>query len=251
MLNETVKTNSEHDLFVKYRATGDVALRDEIVEKYVYIAEIIAKKFTKNNRTYNNGIDYDDVYQVACLGLIYAADRFDPDVGVKFSSFATPTIIGEVRRYFRDKGFFIRVPNRLYEIFRKAERIKRSGQVDTIQEMARVLRVSEDTIREAYKTGDAAFVKSFESEILGDDDNIALIDTLGTDDSSFLVIENSDFIEYCKKQLTEDEREFVKLRYYDELNQKNIGEIMGMSQMQVSRFEKKLLKKLRSVYFGD
>lgn len=251
MFNEALKYDNEYDLFMEYKKTGSIELRDDIVEKYVYIAEIIAKKFIKNNRSYNNGIDYDDVYQVACLGLIYAADRFNPEVGVKFASFATPTIIGEVRRYFRDKGFFIRVPNRLYEIFRKAERIKRSGQGATIQEMARVLGVSEDTIKEAYKTGDAAFVKSFESEVMGDDDSIALIDTLGTDDSSFLVIENSDFIEYCKKQLTDDEQEFVKLRYYDELNQKTIGERMGMSQMQVSRFEKKLLKKLRSVYFGD
>lgn len=250
-MNTAPKFRDESELFNEYRRTGDTKLRDIIVEKYVYIAEIIAKKFVKNNRSYNNGIDYDDVYQVACLGLIYAADRFDPDKGVKFASFATPTIIGEVQRYFRDKGFFIRVPNRLYEIFRKAERIKRSGGGSTMQEMARILGVSESTIKEAYKTGDAAFVKSFESEVLGEDDGIALIDTLGTEDSSFLVIENSDFIEYCTKQLTETEREFVELRYYDELNQKTIGEKMGMSQMQVSRFEKKVLKKLRSVYFGD
>lgn len=250
-MNTAPKFRDETELFSEYRDTGDTKLRDIIVEKYVYIAEIIAKKFVKNNRSYNNGIDYDDVYQVACLGLIYAADRFDPDKGVKFASFATPTIIGEVQRYFRDKGFFIRVPNRLYEIFRKAERIKRSGGGSTMQEMARILGVSESTIKEAYKTGDAAFVKSFESEVLGEDDGIALIDTLGTEDSSFLVIENSDFIDYCTKQLTETEREFVELRYYNELNQKTIGEKMGMSQMQVSRFEKKVLKKLRNVYFGD
>ncbi len=251
MLNTASEQIGEYSLFEEYRKTGDVALRDQIVERYVYIAEIIAKKFTKNNRAYNNGIDYDDIYQVACLGLIYAADRFDPDKGVKFATFATPTIIGEVRRYFRDKGFFIRVPNRLYEIFRKAERIKRQGKGATTGELARILGVSESTVEEAYKTGDAAFVKSIESEVIGNEDTIALIDTLGTEDSSFLVIENSDFVEYCSKLLNEKERRFVKLRYYDELNQKTIGELMGMSQMQVSRFEKKVLKKLRNVYFGD
>ena len=94
-------------------------------------------------------------------------------------------------------------------------------------------------------------MKSIESEVIGNEDTIALIDTLGTEDSSFLVIENSDFVEYCSKLLNEKERRFVKLRYYDELNQKTIGELMGMSQMQVSRFEKKVLKKLRNVYFGD
>ncbi len=251
MLNTAQKQISEYELFKEYKKSGDTSIRDEIIEKYVYIAEIIAKKFTKNNRAYNNGIDYDDIYQIACLGLIYAADRFDPDKGVKFATFATPTIIGEVRRYFRDKGFFIRVPSRLYEVFRKAERIKRQGEASTVQEMARILGVSEDTVKEAYKTGDAAFVKSIESEMIGEEDTIALVDTLGTEDTSFLVIENSDFIDYCNSKLSPDERRFVRLRYYDELNQKTIGEKMGMSQMQVSRFEKRILKKLRTVYFGD
>lgn len=241
----------DNELFERYRQTGDVCIRDEIVQRYVYIAEIVAKRFTKSNRHYNNGIDYDDIYQVACLGLIYASDRFEPEKGVKFASFATPTIIGEVRRYFRDKGFFMKVPSRLYEIFRRAERIKRTEGASTITDMARVLGVSEDVVREAYKTGDAAFVKSIESEFLGDDDSLALIDTLGREDKSFLVIENSDFVEYCEKKLEENERQFVKLRYYDELNQKKIGEIMNISQMQVSRLEKKVLKKLRSIYFGD
>ncbi len=250
-MNTALKQTDEYELFAEYKRSGDTDIRGEIIEKYVYIAEIIAKKFTKNNRTYNNGIDYDDIYQIACLGLIYAADRFDPDKGVKFATFATPTIIGEIRRYFRDKGFFIRVPNRLYEIFRKAERIKRQGEASTVEEMARILGVSENTVKEAYKTGDAAFVKSIESEIIGEEDTIALVDTLGTEDASFLVIENSDFIDYCNSQLDPEERRFVRLRYYDELNQKTIGEKMGMSQMQVSRFEKRVLKKLRTVYFGD
>ena len=95
----------ERELFLEFKATNDAKLREAIIEKYVYIAEIISKKFTKNNRLYNNGMDYEDIYQVACLGLLYAVERFDPDKGVKFASFATPTIIGEVRRYFRDKGF--------------------------------------------------------------------------------------------------------------------------------------------------
>ena len=241
----------ERELFLEFKETNDAKLREIIIEKYVYIAEIISKKFTKNNRLYNNGMEYEDIYQVACLGLLYAVERFDPDKGVKFASFATPTIIGEVRRYFRDKGFFIKVPSRLYEIFRKAERIKRTEGESSIQDMARILGVTEDVVREAYKTGDAAFVQSIESEFLGDEDSVALIDTLGKEDRSFLVIENSDFIDYCSKRLDEEEREFVKLRYYDVLNQRQIGERMNMSQMQVSRFEKKILKKLRNMYFGD
>lgn len=250
-MNTALSLVDEYNLFAEYRETADNSFRDEIIERYVYIAEIIARKFTKNNRSYNNGMEYDDIYQVACLGLIYAADRFDPDMGVKFASFATPTIIGELQRFFRDKGFVIRVPSRLYEVFRKAERIKRTEGGNSIQDMARMLGVSEDVVKAAYKTGDTAFVKSIESEILGDDDRIALVDTIGMEDSSFLVIENSDFIDYCKKQLDEEECRFVDLRYYEEYNQKEIAKIMHMSQMQVSRLEKRLLKKLRLIYFGD
>ncbi len=248
---EAPSLTDEKELFTKYKEAHDEKIREHLLEKYVYIAEIITKKYTKNNRNYNNGIEYEDIYQVACLGLLYAIDRFDPDKGVKFASFATPTIIGEVRRYFRDKGFFIKVPSRLYEIFRKAERIKRTEGDSSIQDMARILGVDEKVVREAYKTGDAAFVQSIESEFLGSDDSLALADTLGREDRSFLVIENSDFVDYCKKHLDPDESEFVNLRYYKELNQRRIGEIMNMSQMQVSRFEKKVLKKLRNMYFGD
>ena len=222
-----------------------------IIERYVYIPEIIAGKFARSNRSYSNGIDYDDIYQVACLGLIYAAERFDASKGVKFASFATPTIIGEVRRFFRDKGFIMKVPGRLYEIFVKAERIKRAETGMNTGDVARILGVSEKTISEAYKMGDAAFVKSIESEIIGDEDGIAVIDTLGREDNGFLVIENSDFIKYCEQKLTDEELRFVRLRYYDELSQKAVGEQMQLSQMQVSRMEKRILKKLRNLYFGD
>ncbi len=243
--------DEEIELFNEYKATGNTAIRDRIVEHYVYVAEIIAKRFMKNRRGYDNGMDYDDIYQVACLGLILATDRFDPERGVRFVTFATPTIVGEVRRYFRDKGFVMKVPSRLYEIFRRAERIKRTEGASTEEEMARILGVSESTVREAYKTGDVAFMKSIESELIGDDDSIALIDTLGKEDRNFLIIENSNFIDYCAKLLTPDERRFVELRYYEEKTQRDVGRIMNMSQVQVSRMERRVLKRLRDIYFGD
>lgn len=241
----------ETELFRQYKNCGTAELRNEIVRRYVYIADIVAKKYTKNNRSYNNGAEYEDIYQVACLGLMYAIERFDIDKGVKFASFATPTIVGEVRKYFRDKGFVMRVPSRLYEVFKKAERIKRSGAGDSVKDMARILGVSESTVNEAYRMGDAAFVRSIENEMIGDGDNVGLADTLGADDNGFLIIENSDFIDYCEKKLKPQEREFVRMRYYEDMNQCDIGEVMGMTQMQVSRFEKKVLKKLRVIYFGD
>lgn len=250
-MNTALQILDETDLFIKYKQTGDLAVREEIVNRFVYIAEIVSLKYTRSNRTYKSGVEYDDIYQVACLGLLYAIDRYRPESGVRFASYATPTILGEVRKYFRDKGFVIKVPNRLYELFRKAERLKRSGATDSISEMARILGVSETMLSEAYKTTKATHVKSFESEILSEEDGVALMDIIGKEDSSFLVIENSDFIDYCEKQLEKDELEFVKLRFYEELCQNEIGKIMGMSQMQVSRMERKVLKKLRSLYFGD
>lgn len=251
-MNTAPKDIDNSELFKQYRQSGDVKIRDEIVESYVYIAKILANKFIKNKRAYNNGIDYDDVYQVACLGLIYAADRFDPEKGVKFTTFATKTIIGEIHRYFRERGMFIHIPYRLYEVFMRAERIKRIESETTTEDMARILGVSEDTLKEAYISGGSSFVKSLESELLGDEDKpVKLMDTIGYEDSSFLVVENCDFIDYCRKQLSPEEDSFVQMRYYDGLSQKAIGEKMGMSQMQVSRLEKKILKKLRFVYFGD
>lgn len=241
----------EIELFEKYEQNHDPCVRDKIVEKYVYIAEIVAKRFIKSNRKYQNGIDYEDLYQVACLGLIYAVDRYTPDKGARFATYATSTIIGEVRKYFRDKGYVMRVPQRLYEIFRKAERVKRTEGTSDLQEMARILGVSEEDVYEAYKSGDAAFVQSIEGELFGGDGNLALADTIGRDDKGFLVIENSDFIGYCRKKLNEKELEFIDLRYYEEKSQREIGEIMDMSQMQTSRFERQILKKLRLIYFGD
>lgn len=104
---------SDRDLFIKYRESNDVNIRNEIVSRYTYLAEILAKKFV------NRGVEYDDLFQVACVALINAVERFDVDVKVKFVSFATPTIIGEIQRYFRDKASIIRVPRRIYEVYKK------------------------------------------------------------------------------------------------------------------------------------
>ena len=92
-----IKT-TEYEMFSRYRETGDIALRDEIVSSYIYIAEILSRKFI------NRGVEYDDIFQVACMGILYAVERFDPDKGVKFATYATPTVMGEIRKYFRDKG---------------------------------------------------------------------------------------------------------------------------------------------------
>lgn len=236
---------SEYEMFSQYRDTKDAKLRDEIVSSYIYIAEILSRKFI------NHGVEYDDIYQVACMGILYAVERFDPDKGVKFATFATPTVMGEIRKYFRDKGSFIRIPRRLYEIFYKAEKIRRASS-DGIsqQELARMLNIPEALLDNVYAMGDISFIRSLEYEAYADGE-MTFSNIVGADDKNYLMIENEDFVGYCMSKLTEQECEFVNYRYYEEKTQKEISDIMGMSQMQVSRLEKKILKKLRNLYFRD
>lgn len=235
---------SEYELFSRYRQTLDPKLRDSLVESYIYIAEILSRKFI------NRGVEYDDIYQVACLGILYAVERFDPDKGVKFATFATPTVLGEIRRYFRDKGNFIRIPRKLYEIFYKAEKIRRLTADISRAEIARILNIPLQTLNSLYEMGDMSFIKSLEYEAYADGE-ATLASVVGVDDRNYLMIENRDFIESCMERLTEDERQFVKYRYYEEKTQKEISEIIGVSQMQISRMEKTVLKKIKNMYFRD
>ena len=152
--------DKEYLLFKEYKQTGDTKIRDELVEKYLYIANILSKKFV------NRGIEYEDIYQVASVGILYAVERFDPDRGVVFATFATPTVLGEIRKYFRDKGNFIKIPRPLYEIFYKAERIRRSteqGEV-SVHELSRILNLDEKELQRVYNAGDKGFIKSLEYE---------------------------------------------------------------------------------------
>lgn len=243
-LLRTETGKSEYEMFSEYKKTHEPALRDEIVESYIYIAEILSRKFV------NRGVEYDDIYQIACVGILCAIERFDPDKGIKFATYATPTVLGEIRRYFRDKGNFIRIPRKLYEVFYKAEKVKRRQNESSTSEIARILNIPNDIVEEAYDVGDSAFIKSLEYEAYADG-IMSLSNVLGSEDRHFLMIENHDFIKFCMDNLSEKERKFISYRYYDELAQKEIADIWGTSQMQISRFEKKLLKKLREMYFRD
>ena len=234
---------NETEVFRLYRETKDKKLKDKIIAKYMYIAEILSKRFA------NRGIDYDDIFQVACLGLVLAVDRFESDKGIKFASFATPTVTGEIKKYFRDKGCFIKIPRKLYEIFTRAEKLRLSMEPEKFSraEIAKILNLSEKDLAEAYAVGDMAFIQSLEQEAYSEGNSV-YGDTLGFDDKNFLLIENSDFLSFCMNSLNEREREFINYRFYEEKTQKEISEIWEISQMQVSRFEKSILKKLRNLY---
>ena len=184
------------------------------------------------------------------MGVLYAVERFNPDRGVRFATFATPTVLGEIRNYFRDKGNFIKIPRRLYEIFYKAEQLKRKQNDASDEEIARILGISDRDMKKLREIGDFSFIKSLEYEAYADGE-LALSEVLGAEDNHILMLEDREFLSSCKKLLSEIEREFIEMRYSDELSQTEIAHRLGVSQMQVSRIEKNILKKLRDMYFKE
>lgn len=234
------------ELFVIYRDNRDVEIRNELINRHMYIIEILSKKFI------NKGIDYEDIFQVASLGLIYAIERFDVDKGFEFSSFATPTIIGEIKKYFRDKGWSVRVPRRIQELSKKINIAKAKLQQDLqripkVSDIAEYLNVTEEEVIEAMEASQVYTPKSLDItyDSSGDDKDIQLQDIIGKDDKYFDTIENRDFINMCMKKLNEVEVKIVNDRFFENKTQIQVADELNVSQMTVSRMEKKIIKKFR------
>lgn len=255
MMNETNKNTkdkkslkdlSEKELFQLYSETKDKEVRNELVNRYLYIAEILSKKYI------NKGIEYEDIHQIASLGLIFAIERFDISRGFEFSSFATPTIIGEIKKYFRDKGWGIRVPRRIQELSKKvnisknilSQQLQRSPKVE---EIARYLDVTEEQVLEAMEAGNVYNPKSLDLsyDSNGEDKDIPLSDLVGEEDEHFINIENKDFIKKNIEKLNEVEIKIVKARFFDSKTQMQVAKELGISQMTVSRMEKKIINKFK------
>jgi len=230
----------EYKLFEEYKKTKDKKIRDELVKRYIYLAKILAYK------TASIGVEYDDLYQIACMGIVFAVERFDIDRGIMFSTFATSTIVGEIKRFLRDKVRCIKVPRNLYEILCKAEYLqKRTGNL-SVPELAKKLDVPQKTIEEAYKAWDDTFLKSLEDEAYkGEDSTIS--ETIGFEDDGFTVIENRDFLDYCMSKLEKEEKEIFTRRFFEGKTQRKTAEEMGVSQMYISRAEKKITDKIKDV----
>jgi RNA polymerase sigma-B factor len=236
-------SDDSHNLFEKLKQSKSVEVRNEIVSKYLYLAEIISKKFV------NRGVDYEDIYQVASIALIKAVERFDPDKGVKFTSFATPTIIGEIKRFFRDKASVIRIPRRIYEVYQKVSNARESltqelSRPPKIAEIAKYLNISEETVMEIIESNNAYNMQSFDQNVYAEDD-LELHETIGEEDNTFEKIENRDFLNKSLDKFNEAEKEFINMRYFSNKTQKEIAEKLGVSQMYVSRLEKKVLERFR------
>lgn len=233
-------------LFKRLEETDDKVIRDELIERHLYIAEILSKKYA------NRGIDYDDIYQVASIGLIFAVDRFDIKKGYQFSSFATPTIIGEIKKHFRDKGWTIRVPRRIQELSKKINNAKVSLSQDlqrspTIEDIASYLNSTEEEVLEAMEGSKVYTPQSLDLTYDSNNDNkdLNLADLIGEEDIYFNKIENNDFLRRAMTKFNEMEKKILRDRYFERRTQASIAEELDISQMTVSRVEKKIIEKLK------
>lgn len=237
------------ELFRLYKKDPRDDIRDELFTRHIYIVDILTKKYI------NKGIEQDDIYQVASLGLLYAVQRFDVDKGFEFSSFATPTIVGEIKKHFRDKGWTIRVPRRIQELSKKVtlarDRLyKDLGGPPTISDIAGYLSVTDEDVIEAMEASKVYTPRSLDVELDlgGEDKDVRLMDIVGEEDKNFEALNNSDFIKYILDKLNPMERKIIEDRFFEEKTQIVVAEELSVSQMTISRMEKKILAKFQEEY---
>ena len=204
----------------------------------------------------NTSESFDDLFQVACLGLVNAVDRFDSTRGIAFSSYAMPTILGELKRYFRDKTWSVRVPRDLQElglgVERAGERLTaRLGRPPTVDEVADAVGAAREAVLEAREALSAYHAGSLEGSRSGRADDDPLLSVLGCDEDGYDRVEQRVLLDGMLRRLTRRERDIVRLRFVDDLTQTKIAEEVGLSQMQVSRVLRRSLDRLREFLIED
>jgi RNA polymerase sigma-B factor len=233
------------ELFRRYRLEDDEDARDELITMYLNLVRYLASRFR------NRGEPIDDLVQVGTIGLIKAIDRFDIERQVEFTTYATPTIVGELKRYFRDKGWAIKVPRRLQELSFKVnqavdvltQRLQRSP---TIREIADYLGVTPDEVLEAMETSEAYNFVSLESDRGGEGaDSFSILEYIGKDDVLMAVVDDRTTLQVAFKELSPQEQRVLYLRFFEGLTQTEIARQLEISQMQVSRLLRRTLRILR------
>ena len=226
--------------------------RDELVTLHLPLVQFLARRFR------DRGEPLDDLVQVGTIGLIKAVDRFDPERGVEFSTYATPTIVGEIKRHFRDKGWAIRVPRRLQELRislgqATAELSQKSGRAPTVAELATHLGISEDEVIEGLEGAQAYSTTSLDAHAGGHDgdDAPSLVDRLGTEDLDLEAVEYRESLKPLLAALPSRERRILALRFFHSMTQSEIAAEVGISQMHVSRLLAKSLATLREGMLDD
>ncbi len=230
--------------FVEYRRTGSRHLRNELIEAHKSLASHLARRFA------NRGEPFDDLLQVACLGMLKAVERFDPERNLEFSTFATATIEGELKRHFRDKTWAVRVPRRPQELhLRLANAVNELSQRLTrpplVPELAAELGVSDEEVLEAMEVGSAYRSSSLDARPPEGSESGAFEQRVGGDDHGFELAEHRVVLEQVLADLPERERVIVELRFFREMTQTEIAEEVGISQMHVSRLLTRTLAQLR------
>lgn len=232
--------------FAAFAESRDGGLRDQLVEAHLGLAEYLARRFG------NRGEPLDDLVQVASVGLLKAVDRFDPERGVEFSTYATHTIVGELKRHFRDKGWAVRAPRRMQELYLRLGKIISTlsqdlGRSPTIPELATEAQVSEEEVLEALEAGQAYRFASLDAPSPGDDgDGDTLGAHMGSDDPELVDAEHRAALSPLISQLPPREQKILHYRFFEGLTQSEIAARLGISQMHVSRLLARSLAQLRS-----
>ena len=240
------RTREDRELFVRYNRDADARARDQLVERFLPLARQLARRYQRA------GEPLDDLLQVASLGLIKAIDRFDPDREIAFSSYAVPTILGEIKRYFRDRTWAVRVPRDLQELTLKVDRAVGELSEDlrrqpSVREIATAVGAEEEEVLEALQAGGAYRAVSFDAPRAGGDEEAATLgDSVGVDEHGFARAEERATLQQLMTTVTPREREVLRMRFEQDMTQAEIGAVVGVSQMQVSRVIRQAITRLRA-----
>ncbi|MGH2947994.1 MAG: SigB/SigF/SigG family RNA polymerase sigma factor [Solirubrobacteraceae bacterium] len=235
-------------MLARYHHDGDRRARTALVERFLPLASQLARRYGRG------GEPLDDLIQVASVGLLKAIDRFDVDRGTAFTTFAVPTILGELRRHFRDTGWSVRLPRDLQELALRVERLaeeftQTTGRTPTTDEVARSLGVSEEQVLEAREAAGAHRAVSLDEPLQGDDGDL-MGNTVGAEDPRYGQVESAATLEDLMCVLDARDRQVLRLRFVEDLTQSEIGARMGISQMHVSRVIRQAISRLQDAADG-
>jgi RNA polymerase sigma-B factor len=236
----------ERELLVRYHLEGDLAAREELVWRFMPLVRDLAQRYAYTDES------LDDLVQVGALGLLKAIDRFEPGRGSKFTSYAAPTILGELKRHFRDKGWAVHVPRDLQErallVGREREELsKELGRSPTVKEIASSLGRTPEQVLEASEAAGSYEAASLDAPVAREDGEAApLIDLIGKEDGAMSLVESREEISHTWGSLREIEREVLRLRFTEDLTQREIGQRVGYSQMHVSRLLRRALSRMET-----
>lgn len=240
-----------NELFARWQKHGDQRAREELIDRFLPLARKLARRYAGPREP------FEDLMQVASLGLVKAVDRFDTQRGTAFSSFAVPTILGELKRYFRDLGWSVHVPRGAQEQALKVEEAQqqlttRTGRPPSVQELAQFLEMSMDDVLDALETASAHHSTSLDApRDDGEEESGSLADAFGKEDERFELVEASATISAAARDLSARERRVLVLRFVEDMTQTQIAEQIGVSQMQVSRILRRALVRLRELTYDD